>query len=139
MHAALPSSLRVILTFRNRFLDTIKCEMDPYLRSLKCKNYILESRKCCCSINNSKDLSLRNIHFCLKALVLAFFGGLSKGINSSHTHTHTHTHKTKTVCEKKYPVSVVQLSLQKTSTAFILEWSPGCHLEAWVSGILWGL
>jgi hypothetical protein len=35
MHAALPSSLRVSLTFRNRFLGTIKCEMDPDLRNFK--------------------------------------------------------------------------------------------------------
>ena len=35
VHAALPSSFRVILTFRHRFLDSIKCKMKPDLRNFK--------------------------------------------------------------------------------------------------------
>ena len=35
MHAALPSSLRVILTFNHQFLDTIRCKMNPDLRNFK--------------------------------------------------------------------------------------------------------
>jgi len=35
MHAAVSSSLRLILNFRHAFLDTIMCKTNPVLRNFK--------------------------------------------------------------------------------------------------------
>jgi hypothetical protein len=54
MHAALPWSVRLLLTLRHQFLDTIKFKMkSQFKKFFSVKNYVLESRKCSSPINNS--------------------------------------------------------------------------------------
>ena len=136
MHAALPWSLRLILTLRHRFLDTIKCKKKPQFKKFwSVKNCVLESRKCSSPINNSKCLSHQNVHTCMKVLVIAFCGCLSEDINCSLT-------KQQRQCEQKDPLLIIELSFKiNTTTAFII--GRGClsgsHWHTCVSGLLKGL
>ena len=66
MHAALPCSLRLILTLRHRVLDTIKFTTKPQFKNiLIVENCVLQSRKCSSLINDSKCLLHRNFHICM--------------------------------------------------------------------------